>query len=261
MIQARFALIIIVLACWDGWRLLALRIADGAVAIPLLGLALGVVAAWAKLKRDRTVSTVLVSLVLAAFAIASLIAPPIVRIAVAVTGIVIVLHGAFGGKRMPFPVLAMAMLALPILPTLDFYLSWPMRRVSAILSAGLLRQSGFNVGVDGAAISWQGQLLLFDGPCSGVRMLWAALMLTSMLALIGRAGPVRYGGALLVTVILATFANALRATSLFFLEGGFLPQIKGPIMHEMVGVAAFAMLGGMLFAGMRWHEERMPKCA
>lgn len=259
--QTRLALILMVLACWDGWRLLAMRITDGAAAFPLLALGAGLVVAWMRLGAERRISVWHVAGVLTAYAAASLFAPPMIRIGIAVAGLIFILHRGFGEKRPPFAVLGLAMLALPILPTLDFYLSWPMRRVSAILSAGLLRQSGFNVGVDGAAISWQGQLLLFDGPCSGVRMLWASLILTSLFALIGRLGPLRYGVAMGLTVFLATFANAMRATSLFFLEGGFVPQLQGPVIHEMVGIAAFAMLGAVMFLAFRWHEERTQLCA
>jgi exosortase len=260
MMSARWALLIVALACWDGWRLLAVRIADGAIAFPLIALALGVVVAWARLGRDRQVDARTVAAVLAAYALATVVAPPIVRIGIAAAGLVILLHRAFGGRRPPFAALGLAMLALPILPTLDFYLSWPMRRVSAMISAVLLRQSGFAVGVEGAAIRWQGNLLLFDGPCSGVRMLWASLILTSLFALIGKLSLLRYGAALAATVLFATFANGLRATSLFFLESGFLPQFQGPVMHEMVGIASFGMLGALMFWAFRLHEERMTTC-
>jgi exosortase len=261
MINARFALILIALTCWDGWRLLARRISDGSVALPLIALGAGIAFAWIRIGKDRQITAEPVIGVLASYAVSTLFAPPIVRIGIAIGGLVLILHSAFGGRRPPHAMLGLAMLALPILPTLDFYLSWPMRRVSAILSAGLLRFNGFAVNVDGAAISWQGQLLLFDGACSGVRMLWASLILTSLLALIGRLSPMRYALALLVTAVFATFANALRASSLFFLETGFLPQLKGPVMHEMVGLAAFAMLGALLFFAFRWQEERTPQCA
>jgi exosortase len=261
MINARLALALIALACWDGWILLARRISDGLVALPLIALGAGIAFAWIRMGKDRQIAAALVAGVLSTYAVFTLFAPPIIRIGLAVAGLVLILHRSFDGRRPPFAMLGLAMLALPVLPTLDFYLSWPMRRVSAILSAGLLRFNGFTVNVDGAAISWQGQLLLFDGACSGVRMLWASLILTSLLAQIGRLGSIRYGLALLATMVFATFANALRASSLFFLETGFLPQLKGPVMHEMVGIAAFAMLGALLFFAFRWQEERIPQCA
>ncbi len=260
MMSARWALVLVALACWDGWRLLAMRIADGAVALPLLALVAGVAAAWVRLGRDRQVDVRIMGAVLGAYALATITAPPMIRIGIAAAGLVVLLYRAFDMRRPPYAALGLAMLALPILPTLDFYLSWPMRRVSAMISAVLLRQSGFAVGVDGAAIRWQGQLLLFDGPCSGVRMLWASLILTSLFALAGRLSMARYGIALAATILLATFANGLRATSLFFLESGFLPQFHGPVMHEMVGIAAFLMLGAVLFWAFKAHEERMALC-
>jgi exosortase len=261
MINARLALILFALACWDGWRLLAHRISDGSVALPLAALSAGIIFAWIRIGKQRQITAIPLIGILAVYTFLTLLAPPIIRIAIAVIGLVLILHQASGRNRPPFALIGLAMLALPILPTLDFYLSWPMRRVSAILSAGLLKFNGFDVTVDGAAINWQGQLLLFDGACSGVRMLWASLILTSFLALIGRLSLMRYGLALIATILCATFANALRASSLFFVETGFLPQLKGPVMHEMIGVAAFAMLGLSLFFAFRWQEEKMPSCA
>ncbi len=261
MIQARYAVLLLAAAYWDAWRLLIGRIGDGAAAIPILILLVGFAIAWIKLTTDRRVPAILVGIVLAAFIIVSIWGTAMIKIGVALIAIMMVVHRGFGGKRPPFAAIGVGLMALPILPSLDFYLAWPMRQLSATLTAGLLRLNGFSVHVEGVAIAWQDQLLLFDGPCSGIRMLWAALLLTSILSLIGRIGAWRYGAALVITAVLAIFANALRAASLFYLETGFVPRMEGPVFHELVGISSFVMLGVLLVYGFYKQDERMPKCA
>jgi hypothetical protein len=36
----------------------------------------------------------------------------------------------------------------------------------------------------------------------------------------------------------------LRAASLFYVESGFIPMLHGPVVHEAVGLAAFAFVAG-----------------
>ena len=111
-----------------------------------------------------------------------------------------------------------------------------------MLTVALLRLNGVDVGLQGVALDWHGQVLLFDGPCSGVRMLWAALLLASLIALARGFGPWRYVRMLALAVAIAVAGNALRAASLFYLENDFIPQLSGPIAHEAVGIVAFLLL-------------------
>lgn len=259
MIQARLALLLFVMACWDGWRLLAGRIDQGPEAAIILAVALiaGFGFAWRQLGPERRVGVVPVAGILLCYAAAALFGTALVQIGIAVCGVIIIIHFGMGGGRLPVGWIVAAMLLMPVLPTLDFFLAWPMRRLSAMLTAAMLRLNGFPVGVEGVAISWRGRLLLFDGPCSGIRMLWAALLLTSLLAILTQMPPRRTMVALLCTALAAIPTNAIRAASLFFVESGFLPQMQGPIMHEALGIAAFAMLAALLFWGFRGEAARV----
>jgi len=237
----RWALGLLALACWDGWRLLAGRIEDASGAALALALLAGL--GWGWWRAEDRVPEGLVAGSLALYAVATVSGPVLLQIGVMVTAVTLLIWHATGRRSPRLPVIGLVLLALPILPTLDFLLAYPLRRVSAVLTVGLLRLNGVAVDVEGVALDWQGKLLLFDGPCSGIRMLWAALVLASVLAVAGRFGPWRYARALGLAVAIAVAGNALRAASLFYLENGFVAPLRGPVAHEAVGVMAFAMLG------------------
>jgi exosortase/archaeosortase family protein len=244
-----FALALAALAFWDAARLLAGRLGDGMAALPLTAV-IGMLA-WPVLRRLRggtavPVSPGLLCAVFAAYLLAALAAPPLVRMAVAVAGLVLILRAAAREDLPAAPAIGLGLLALPVLPSLEFFLAYPLRLVSAMLTAMLLRMNGINVGVDGVALAWNGERLLFDAACAGVKMLWAALLLVSAIALAARFAPLPYVRALLLAVVLTIFANALRAASLFYFEHGFVPQLSGLVGHEAVGIAAFVMVAAAL---------------
>ncbi len=260
MIQARHALLLLAIIYWDAWRLLIIRIGDGAAAVPVAILLLGIAIAWNKLSQNKQLSILPIGAALIFYILAALWGTAMMKIGIALVTILLVLNYGLGRKKPPYAAMGVGLLALPILPSLDFYLAWPMRQISASLTAGLLRLNGFSVHVEGVAIAWQDQLLLFDGPCSGINMLWAALLLTSILSLIGQVGPIRYGAALIITALMAIFANALRASSLFYLETGFIPAMQGPVFHELVGISSFVILGAGLVFAFHKHNQRVQKC-
>lgn len=236
MIPARAAAAIVALGGWHGLWLLAGR-ADGvgmATTLALLA-ALG----WALVRARHAVRADALAACLLAIGVAGWTGIALVEIGVTVTAL---LWCAL--PRLRWPVLALALLAVPILPTLDVLLAWPLRRVSALLTLGMLRMNGIGVGLEGVALEWHGQQLLFDGPCSGVRMLWAMLVLASLAAAIRGLPPLRFALLLAGAVVVAIIGNAVRAASLFYVESGFVPMLQGPIAHEAVGLAAFALVAG-----------------
>lgn len=248
MIPARTALVLLAVACWDAWRLLAGRATDPAELL-LIGV-LGGGFAWRIWRPGtRQVRALPLAAMLAAYAIACITGPALLQIGVAAAA---TLMAATVGTRLPrLPMLGLATLLLPVLPTLDFLLAYPLRIVSAAITVGLLRANGLDVGQNGIALEWQGQSLLFDGPCSGVRMLWAALVLASIVALAGQQGPFGYARSLLIAMTVAVFGNALRAASLFYVEHGQVEQLRGDAAHEAIGVIAFALVAVGLLAALR----------
>jgi exosortase/archaeosortase family protein len=256
---AALALPALLIAFWDAWRLLAGRFGDGPSALPLiLVLLLVAIPAIRRILAGDAPAVPLLLLCsgLGLYLAASVGGPVLARIAVAVSIFVLVCYRVAAGRSPPAPLAGLALLVMPVLPSLDFYLAYPMRLMCATLAAGLLRLNGLAVSVEGVALRWNGSLLMFDAACSGVRMLWAASFMVSAIGLAAGFGPWLYARALLVALALAIAGNALRAASLFYVENGFVQRLQGPVVHEAVGIAAFlllAMMTALLVAPRQWR--------
>jgi exosortase/archaeosortase family protein len=244
-LDARLAIVLLPTVFWDAWRLLAGRYGDGLSAVPL-GL-VGLAVVLPALRRIRAgdagpVPLAPLSAALALYAAATLWGPVLAAVAVAVVATVLLCRQVAGARLAWAPLAGFALLALPVLPSLDFYLAYPMRLAGAALAASMLRLNGLAVGVDGVALNWNGSLLLFDSACSGIRMLWASFFLVSAIGLAAGFGALRYTLALAVALVLAVAGNAVRAASLFYVENGFVERLQGPVGHEAVGILSFLML-------------------
>jgi len=233
VIPAYLAALLVAGGGWHGLWLLAGR-ADGVGLATALALAAAL--GWALVRASHAVPAFHVALLLVGSALAGLSNTALIEIGAVVAGLY-----RCASVRPRWPVLALALLAVPVLPTLDVLVAWPLRRASALATAGLLRMNGVGVGLEGVALEWHGQRLLFDGPCSGVRMLWALLVLASLAGAVERASPLRFAGLLTAAAAVALAGNALRAASLFYVETGSVAVPGGPAMHEAVGLAAFAV--------------------
>ncbi|WP_082467298.1 exosortase/archaeosortase family protein [Sphingomonas sp. Leaf25] len=236
MIPARIAAGVVAGAGWHALVQLAGR-ADGAGLATTL--ALLAVLGWALLRAGHGVSSTGLTVTLLALGVAAVSGITLLEIIVLVAALG---WCALGAWR--WPPMLLALLGVPMLPTLDVLVAGPLRRISAVLTTWLLRGNGIDVSLEGVALQWQGKQLLFDGPCSGVRMLWALLVLACAAGVIQRMPPARFALLLAATVIVAVVGNALRAASLFYLEAGFVTAIGGPVAHEAIGLAAFAIVAG-----------------
>ena len=78
-------------------------------------------------------------------------------------------------ERAPRAALAgLALLALPLVASLQFYVGYPLRVFTAQFSAWLLQAVGLEAERSGASMTVGGQLVVVDAPCSGVQMAWMA---------------------------------------------------------------------------------------
>jgi exosortase/archaeosortase family protein len=134
----------------------------------------------------------------------------------------------------------LVLLSVPMLTSVHFYLGFPLRVITGAIASFLLRLSGFNVVREGVCLRWSGRLVMIDTPCSGVRMLWAAMFLVLVLACRKGLGPARALLAAAGAVAAVVLGNALRTTALFFPEAGIVQA--PPILHPAVGVAVFVMV-------------------
>jgi len=236
-------------ATWDGWRWYLGRLA----ASPEEGLALALTVlflaglGWTRRAEASRVDPIAAArgllpatLALAAYAAGFFFLPPIVRAAIAVgTTLHLLLAAAFGGRAPP-AFWGLVALSMPVVPSLQFVLGFPMRAVAATLSVGLLRAQGLDVVREGTLLVWQDRQVQFDAPCSGVNMLWAALVMTLMAALLLRLDTGKTLLAVALAALVTIAANGLRGAALFHMETGFVAGLPS-WAHEGVGLALFLL--------------------
>ena len=236
---------LVVAATWDAWRWYVARIwaaPEEAATLVLTVAFLGLLALARApgLRGPRPMPLVAVAVLLVLYAAGHAVLPPIMCAALAVAAALFCLHIALCGERPPIAFWGLVALALPVLPSLQFTLGYPMRIVSAVLSVGLLQVHGLEVARQGTFLLWRGETVQFDAPCSGVNMLWAGLMLTLMGCVLLRLSAPRVVLALALSVALAIAGNVLRAASLFYVEAGRVADAPG-WWHEGIGIAAFGL--------------------
>jgi len=140
----------------------------------------------------------------------------------------------------------LGLLGLPMASSLQFYLGYPLRIASGCVALVLLRMGGASVEREGVTLRAGDDLVMIDAPCSGMRMLWAALLLACCLAALfrlrARASLLAVGAA----GLLAVAGNGLRTAALFWADtrARDLPGFA----HAGVGLVAFAMLAAALVA-------------
>jgi exosortase/archaeosortase family protein len=130
------------------------------------------------------------------------------------------------------------------MPSLQFYLGYPLRVASGEAAARLINLAGFPVVRDGTLLTWQDHAVFIDAPCSGVKMLWAGLVLAQALSALRGHGPLGTAAMAAAAFGAVALGNIMRTTALFFLETGV---VHGPAWaHSAVGVAAFIAAAGLI---------------
>lgn len=146
-------------------------------------------------------------------------------------------------RRRRSPILAyltLALLSLPLLSSLQFYLGYPLRVVTAAASAVLLAAAGFDAQRTGSALSVDGALVIVDAPCAGIHMAWAAYFTASIAGAWLRQSSRDY---LLRTACVGPIVliiNVLRNTVLVAFESR--PAGLSDLWHESTGAVAFAVV-------------------
>ena len=242
-------------ATWPVWRWYALRITDGSDE-PWGVLALVTVAALASRnggalpceERRFVWPAALLAVYVATFAFV----PPLVRAIVAASAFGALLLRGRGAAGL-WGLLA---LSLPVVPTLQFYLGYPLRLLAAEASAISLRGCGYLVVREGSLLHWAGESVMVDAPCSGIQMLWCGFYLAFGLAAYHRLtfpATVLCAGATLLIVVLA---NMARATLLFFKEAHIVAAPEWT--HAGAGLVMFATAAWLIAA--LTHKLQHPPC-
>lgn len=244
----------VALATWAGWRWYLTRVAAAPEEATALVLTIIFLTALGGLRRGSARAPhpfpfVPLAVVLAVYALSFPFVPHIILAALAVAATLYALHSALFRSAPPIAFWGLIALSLPVLPSLQFVLGYPLRVVAATISVVLLQGQGLAVSRQGTLLGWQGRMVQFDAPCSGVNMLWAGLMLALMGAVLLRLDRPRTLAAIALATIATIAANALRGASLFYMEAGVIEGLPA-WWHEATGLAAFlvaavAMLWGL----------------
>ena len=151
-----------------------------------------------------------------------------------------------------WPLAGLVVLALPWIASLQFYLGFPLRVITAQLSAWGLRVAGFDASRSGASMVVDGQLVIVDAPCSGVQMAWLAYFTAcAAAAALGLRDHVFVRRALGVGAIVL-IGNVLRNCVLVALESR--PGGLGAAWHEAIGLIALAAVAIAVLRLMQ-HKE------
>jgi len=189
------------------------------------------------------------SLFLLLYSLASIAGLPIaLRAMLAALAMTALVSACHLGRWLDLPLLALALLALPLTASLQFYGGYPLRVLAGWLAVGLLKSNGLAVVLDGAVFLWDGRQIAIDAPCSGLRMLWAGGYLMAAAAALFRFSPRQTLLAASLTGAIVIAANAVRAAALFYLESGLLPLPAWT--HEAAGMSVFLAAGLLIVHGL-----------
>ncbi|MCI0530251.1 MAG: exosortase/archaeosortase family protein [Nitrospira sp.] len=181
--------------------------------------------------------------------------PPLLRAGIAVTAIGCLVSSY--RLRTPFHVGAwgLLLLSLPVMPSLQFYLGYPLRALVATLAAPLLQLSGFAVVPEGTFLNWGSELIWIDAPCSGVRMLWAGFYLTFTLACFYGLSLRKTCGASVLSLLAIILGNTLRSTALFYVEADVVALPSW--IHESVGVVVFLFTAVFIVGWIQYIRDKV----
>jgi len=235
-------------ALWPHGLWAARRLADGSDdplgVAALAALALWLVRAAPALRVQPHLGWLATAVALTAAATAALaLAPPLPAAMLAALALAAHLCAWLpqGAARMPLA--GLALLALPLVASLQFYVGYPLRVFTAEFSAWLLQAAGIAAERSGAAMTVRGQLVIVDAPCSGVQMAWLAYFTACTVAAFVNLRDGRFLRCLPIVGLLVLTGNVLRNSLLVALESR--PQGLAAAWHEAIGIAVLVVVIGL----------------
>ncbi|MGE5339536.1 MAG: archaeosortase/exosortase family protein [Gemmatimonadota bacterium] len=249
-------LALLLAALWPHWAWMARRLTDGsdepwgivAVITVLVLVARDRQRLVVPSRRALAVSGALAILA----AITQFFVPPIFAAGVAMLSLATFLSSALP-QRPAAPLATLLLLALPVIASLQFYLGYPLRALTAHSAAPLLQLFGFDVLAAGASLQWHDTTVLVDPPCAGIGMLWVGSFVAALLSYLNGAHAKRtlLNGMVAAALVLA--ANVLRNAALFFPEAELVHWPEGA--HRAIGLGAFALAIAPLVVFTHWNSK------
>ena len=168
-----------------------------------------------------------------------------VSMLLAIVGLALLLLGRERTKALWFPLLFLCF-AVPIPLFVARPVHMVLRQVAAWGTGGVLQTLGYDVRRSGLLIELGPERIEIADACSGFSTLMALLMVSLLLAYLGRARLSR--GALLVLAVLpaAAAANIVRCVLLSMFIAAFGNEILHTAIHPVSGVVTFALAMGLV---------------
>lgn len=167
--------------------------------------------------------------------------PPLAAGLVAVLALACGLLAFLPRRVAALPVTGLAVLALPLLSSLQFYAGYPLRVVTAEASRWLLAP-GFDVAREGTSLMVDGRLVIVDAPCSGVQMVWLGYFTACAVALWARRSDKAFLRRLPAVGVLVLAGNIVRNSVLIAFEGA--GHALAPWAHNALGLVVLAAVCG-----------------
>ncbi|WP_225610321.1 exosortase Q [Pseudomonas sp. PDM19] len=238
------------LAAWPSWLWAARRLGDGSddplgiIALAALGVLL-----WRDRHSLRTQPRLrwlgAAALLLISGALFQSILPPLLRGLLSVLALLLVILSLRASGQPWLSWLGLGVLSLPLLSSLQFFVGYPLRVVTAEVSTWLLRLGSWTVERQGSALLVDGQWVMVDAPCSGIQMAWVGYFTACALAAWLRLPDRLLLRRLPLVGLLVLGGNILRNTLLVWGESG-ASGFPG-WAHEAVGLLVFVGVCGMIF--------------
>lgn len=242
------------LALLPAWVWMARRLADGADD-PLGLLALAALATLVGVHRKALRASpalgwlaAAAALTLAATLLRGTLAPLLASL-LAVLALAAALLAFLPRQIAATPVLLLAVLALPLLSSLQFYAGYPLRVLTAEASHWLLAPF-FTVWREGSTLRVDGRLVIVDAPCSGVQMAWLGYFTAAATALWAGLADRTVLARLPFVGLTVLAGNVLRNTLLVAAEGAGRPLPAWG--HEALGLVVL----GAVCAAVAWQVQR-----
>lgn len=264
MSTPRFAVVAAATAAafWPTWFWYVARLRDGAD--EKLGLvavvAAAVIAVFRRAPHRVAPPLVVLAVLAAAHGLLTVLDwPALVRAGLALLAVALVVSAAAFGRRLHPGTAVLLLLGLPLESTLQFYLGYPLRAVATVMAAGLLRPMGLDVAPQGTLLHWRGEAIGVDPACSGIHMLWVALLAAAVLSAARDLDLRRTTLASLLGVAAVVLGNGFRVAALFLKEAGV---VAAPAWtHEAFGGLVFLATVWALLEAVRRLPPAAPAAA
>ncbi len=159
-------------------------------------------------------------------------------------------------RGLPPATMGMALLSLPLLATLDFYLGFPLRLACGWLFALLFNGLVGGLELSGLSLVYQGIEVVIDRPCAGINYLWSGWYAAALIACLRNFRGLALLAWSLASLIILFGANVARVGLLFVLEINQLITDSG---HQSVGLAVFILALLLLFSIGNLLPSKTPK--